>query len=83
MKYKKWSSDYNIEQNLKIYKLHQEGLSYNEIGKIYGFSGQRAKQIYDDVENRFPNINEFLKHFTYERMKNQIILNSIIERLEK
>lgn len=34
------------ERNKKIIQLHEEGRSFNELGKLYNITGQRVSMIY-------------------------------------
>lgn len=34
------------ERDRKIYRLREEGKTFNEIGKMYGISATRARQLY-------------------------------------
>ena len=47
---KKKPFNYEGDRNREIYDLHEKGVSFNELGKKYDISGQRAKTIYDDYK---------------------------------
>lgn len=38
-----------IERNYQVFKLHYGGFTFEKIGELYGFTRQRAQQIYKKI----------------------------------
>ena len=68
------------ERNKKIYQMRQDGATFSEIGKVYGLSLERVRQIYLREERRF----RYLKY--KKRNGTRLIISDIeyeIHRLRK
>ena len=47
---KKKPHNYEGDRNREIYDLHKKGVSFNQLGKKYDISGQRADKIFKDYK---------------------------------
>jgi len=47
---KKKPFNYEGDRNREIYDLHEKGVSFNQLGKKYDISGQRADKIFKDYK---------------------------------
>ena len=54
-------NQYNLDRNHEIYKLHEKGLSYGVIGKQFGISKERVRQIYLREARRIKSEQEHAK----------------------
>ena len=76
-----------MQRNREIYTMHEAGSSFVDIGKVYGLTGSRIKQICDSIDFRIWHrspferlISEIAEEIGFEhdaRALNALVLNDV------
>ena len=59
---KKKPHNYEGDRNREIYDLHEKGVSFNQLGKKYDISGQRADKIFKDYKQLIERTKKYEKN---------------------
>ena len=63
------------EQKAEMYKLRQEGMTLKDLGKRYGVSRERIRQLVAKRENNLRGISNRLKRCVYPGIRYWMIVN--------